>query len=65
MLIDDKYNKRLPTESELRVLGSFPPGYNFGELSFNEVWQLIGNAVIPDQTEVIGHYLWEKILSKV
>jgi DNA (cytosine-5)-methyltransferase 1 len=55
---------RYPTIEELRVLSSFPEDYDFGDSSFNQVHNRVGNSVLPKMAEILMDHLYETVLKQ-
>jgi DNA (cytosine-5)-methyltransferase 1 len=56
---------RNPTTSELTALSTFPANYDWGDSSFNQVHNRVGNSVLPKMAEILMEHLYETVLKKI
>jgi DNA (cytosine-5)-methyltransferase 1 len=56
---------RCPSIDELTTLSTFPEDYDWGDSSFNQVHNRVGNSVLPKMAEILMEHLYETVLMKI
>ena len=56
---------RYPSIDELTTLSTFPANYDWGDSSFNQVHNRVGNSVLPKMAEILMEHLYETVLKKI
>lgn len=56
---------RYPTIPELVKLSTFPEDYDWGDSSFTQVHNRVGNSVLPKVAEILIEHLYDTVIAKI